>query len=262
MKIEIIDEWTKSVKAGEEGTESVNLYFNGEYRVRDHIVFSGLEKGVYYVVNVDPCVGEAFILAETDTIRYDIPFYEGKESYNPIAFTGNRHYVTIRKAFDFEITGKRNLALNPFDQTGVADVYPHASSNVEDDVATVFKSRNAIDGVIATKNHGEYPYESWSVNRRDDAYLKIDFGRNVDINEVRLYTRADFPHDNYWVSGTMEFSDGSSENITMEKHVTEPHIFSVNKKRVSYLILKNLKNSDEPSPFPALIQIEVYGQNS
>ncbi len=262
MKIEIIDEWTKTVKAQEEGEESVRLYFNGEYRNRDHIIFSGLEKGTYYVINVDSALGEAFVFVDTDIIRYDIPYYESRESYNPIAFSGNRHFVTIRKAFDFEITNRRNLALNPFDQAYFTDVYPHASSNVDEEVITMFKSQNAIDGIVATKNHGEWPYESWSVNRRDDAYLKIDFGRSVDICEIRLYTRADFPHDNYWVSGTFEFSDGSKEKITMEKHIDEPHIFKISKKKVSYLMLKELKKSDEQSPFPALSQIEVYGQNS
>ncbi|GFH42962.1 hypothetical protein Hs30E_15130 [Lactococcus hodotermopsidis] len=37
-------------------------------------------------------------------------------------------------------------------------------------------ARNAIDGVFATLSHGVYPYQSWGINRQEDAALTIDFG--------------------------------------------------------------------------------------
>jgi hypothetical protein len=44
----------------------------------------------------------------------------------------------------------------------------------------------------------------------------------------------------------------------MEKSAL-PHVFELPKKVTSSVKLSNLIKSDEPSPFPALSQIEVYG---
>ena len=69
----------------------------------------------------------------------------------------------------------------------------------------VFAARNAIDGVTANLSHGKWPYESWGINQQDDAQMTLDFGRPVDIDKIVLYTRADFPHDNWWESVTFTF---------------------------------------------------------
>ena len=261
MKIEIYNEWDHVNKAEAEGDSQAVLAWDGEYRKNDVIEFSGLEAGHFYCVKVDAAIEESFIYVQTDRIPYKVPFYELKESYNPLAFAGNRHYLSIRKAFPHEIKRYRNLALNPFDQHDVEGVYPHASANVETRGESVFAARNAIDGCLATRSHGEWPYQSWGINRRDDAEFRLDFGRPVDIDEIRLYTRADFPHDNWWIKGTFRFSDGSSYTVQMEKHTDTPHIFSgIDKKEITWLTLSDLIKADDPSPFPALTQIEVWGK--
>ncbi len=263
MKIEVYNEWDHVNKAEAEGETRVVLAWDGEYRKGDIIEFSGLKEGSFYQVRVDAVMDEAFIFVETDQIIYPVPFYEKKTSYNPLAFFGNRHYLTIREAEAYEIDSYKNLALNPFDQHDVKFVFPHASANVETRDEAVFAARNAIDGCIATLSHGEWPYESWGINRRDDAQFRLDFGREVDIDEIRLYTRADFPHDNWWIQGTLTFSDGSEKTLDLEKHTAEPHIFGgLEKKRIRYLTLGRLIKADDPSPFPALTQIEVYGRES
>jgi hypothetical protein len=48
----------------------------------------------------------------------------------------------------------------------------------------------------------------------------------------------------------------------MDKKVQKPHIFSIKKKSVEWLTLGDLIKADDPSPFPALTQIEVYGTPS
>ena len=259
MKIEVHGAWGDVIKAQDEGDDSVVLAWEGEYRKDDYIEFKGLEKGAFYELKVDPTIEESLIFVTTDSFRYTIPFYEKKTSYNPMSFVGNRHLVSIRKAYDHEIRAYRNLCLNPCDQHEVTGVYPHASANVETRGEAVFAARNAIDGVIETRSHGEWPYESWGINRQDDATIKIDFGYPVDIEEIRLYTRADFPHDNWWIRGTFKFSDGSTETVDMDKKVQKPHIFNINKKNIEWLTLGDLIKADDPSPFPALTQIEVYG---
>ena len=82
----------------------------------------------------------------------------------------------------------------------------------------------------------------------------------MDFDQIALYTRADFPHDNWWVEGTFVFSDGTKEVVKMEKSV-KPHVFSIQRKGITWLKLCNLIKADDPSPFPALSQIQVYGVN-
>jgi len=259
MKITVFNEWDHVPKAEYEGEKNVVLSWDGEYRKGDVIEFSGLVPGKFYVVKVDAAVGTSLVLVDQETVDFVVPFYEKKTSYNPLAFFGNRHVVTIREAEDYEVKGYRNIALNPFDQHEVSGVYPHASANVETRGEAVFAARNAIDGCIATLSHGEWPYESWGINRQDDAEFTLDFGREVDFDKIVLYTRADFPHDNWWVEATFTFSDGSSEVVKMDKKVAEPHVFNIEKKNIRWIKLEKLIKADDPSPFPALTQIEVYG---
>ena len=260
MKISVYNDWDHIPKAEFEAEDNAVLAWDGEYRKGDIIEFSGLEPGLFYVVKVDAAIDPAIVYIEQETVLFTVPFYEKKTSYNPLAFFGNRHIVSIRKAKDYEAYGYRNIALNPFDQHEVSGVFPHASANVETRGEAVFAARNAIDGCIATLSHGEWPYESWGINRQDDAEFTLDFGKEVSFDRIELYTRADFPHDNYWVEAEFTFSDGSTEKVTMEKKVAEPHVFRIEKKNIRWLKLGKLIQSDDPSPFPALTQIEVYGE--
>lgn len=57
----------------------------------------------------------------------------------------------------------------------------------------VFAARNAIDGIFENSAHGEYPYQSWGINRDPNAALTLDFGREVLLDELRITERADFP---------------------------------------------------------------------
>ena len=259
MKITVYNDWDHLPKAEGEGEQQVILSWDGEYRKGDVIAFTDLLPDRFYMVQVDACVPEALVLIRSDEVLYPVPFYEKKTSYNPLAFFGNRHYLSIRLAESFEIQAFRNLAKNPFDQHDVSHVYPHASANVETRGEAVFQARNAIDGVIATQCHGEWPYESWGINRQEDAAFTLNFGRPVDISEVRLYTRADFPHDNWWTDAELSFSDGTATHLTMQKKAGLAHCFPIIRKGITSLCLHDLIKSGEPSPFPALTQIEVYG---
>jgi hypothetical protein len=262
MKIWIFNDWDHVSKAESEGEDEVVLAWDGEYRKNDFIEFDGLKAGSFYVVQIDAAIAPSLIYTGTDTIIYRVPFYELKESYNPLSFSGCRHYVSIRKARKEEVYSRRNLALNPFDQHDVEGVYPHASANVETRGESVFAARNAIDGSLACKSHGEWPYESWGINKRPDAEFRLEFGIPVDIDEIRLYTRADFPHDSWWTQATVLFSDDSTYILPMEKKIAVPHIFRIDKKAVTSLVLKDLIKAEDESPFPALTQIEVYGMPS
>lgn len=241
------------------GEEEVGLVCSSEYKEGDRVVLELSKRNVFLMLQVDDALGQAFIYA-AGNIEYKIPFGERRSSYSPKAFAGGRHYLYARLARDYEIASYRNLALNVCDQHGETNCYPHASANVETRGEAVFAARNAIDGVKENRSHGEWPYESWGINRQEDAVMKLDFGRKVLINKIVLYTRADFPHDNWWRQVTIAYSDGTWQEHPLEKSAL-PHIIPIDEREVNWLELRNLVKSEEPSPFPALTQIEVYGRD-
>lgn len=240
------------------GTNEVNMVFSEEYTEGDKIVFETSEKNIHLMLQADDALGAALVYVTADKVVYEIPFGEKKVCYSPKIFTGESHYLFARVATEAEISSYRNLALNVMDQHGETNCYPHASANVETRGESVFAARNAIDGVLANSYHGIWPYASWGINRDPNACLKIEFGREVEIDKIVLYTRADFPHDNWWTQVTFTFSDETTIDFLMEKSAL-PHVCTFEKKKVSYLTMDRLIQADDPSPFPALSQIEVYG---
>ena len=247
------------VKAGLSGPDEVILAWKGEYAPGDVIHLEFKEPG-FYMLRIDDCVDDSIVYVTKTKLDYTVIFDEKKKAHNPKAFTGERHYIALRPARPWEL-GYRNLAKNPADQHDVEGCYPHASANVETRGESVFAARNAIDGIMGVRSHGRWPYSSWGINKQDDAEFTLDFGRPVDFDTIVLYTRADFPHDNWWVEGTLTFSDGTAEIIPLTKSY-DPQCFKIEKKGITWLKLGNLIKADDPSPFPALTQIEVYGTDS
>lgn len=240
------------------GEDACSLVCTAEYKEGDMIVLESSEKNIHVWLQVDDAMGPALCYL-TDNFLYRIPFGEKRISYSPKVFSGNRHYLYARTARKDEISAYRNLALNVCDQHGDTHCYPHAFANVETRGEAVFAARNAIDGICENRSHGEWPYESWGINRRDDAEMTVDFGREVEADKIVLYTRADFPHDNWWKQVTLTFSDGTSVDWELEKSQL-PHVLSMEPRKITWIKLSNLIKADDPSPFPALSQIEVYGR--
>lgn len=246
-------------KAVARGRNEVSLVYSDAYREGDHIVVEIEEKHSFYLVRLDDA-GEGAILYLTKDLHYEIPFAEKRISRSPKLFAGEKHLLYVRKARAYERDAYRNLAYNPWDQHGNTGCFPHASANVETRGESVFAAMNAVDGIKATSCHGEWPYQSWGINQRADARLRIDFGRQVCIDRLILYTRADYPHDNWWKSAVVTFSDGSEMALELLK-TGEAQEFLLEEKQAEWLTLDCLiKGEEDGSPFPALSQIEVYGK--
>ena len=260
MNISIYNDWDHIPKYTAEGQDEAVLSFDGEYRKGDVIHIYGLEPGRFYVMQLDAVLTPSVVYITKEELIYPIPFYEKKENLNPLTFYGNRHLVRIRKAEKHEVMIYRNLSENSFDPHDDTGVYPHASANIETRGESVFAAANAINGNIAHGSHGEWPYESWGINCRDDAEFRLDFGRPVNIREIRIYERCDFPHDNWWTEGTVSFSNGKREILKLEKREDgSAQRFMITEDNVTWLTLGNLIKSQDPSPFPALTQIQVFG---
>jgi hypothetical protein len=255
------------IKASSSKTASAVLAFEREYQPGDRIILGGPKR---IAVRLDESMLECLIFfsgASQQNAFYEIPY--GREerqtgsAYAPESFAGKSHRVVIRNLTKKELTGYRNLALNPCDlrQTGPAPVqmYPHATTNSVSRSLFDFESRNAIDGVTQNGHHGIWPYQSWGPQLRSDLWWKVEFGRIVELNKILLMVRADFPHDSYWKSADVEFSDGSHESIQLGSSA-EFQEFSFRKRRVSWLRLTNLVPAD-PAKWCSLIEVEVWGHD-
>lgn len=116
-----------------------------------------------------------------------------------------------------------------------------------------------LDGEHIACGHGEWPFGSWGIGVRTDARLTFDFGREVEIDALTLYLRADFPHDAYWISGTVTLDDGYEKTFPLAG-IDGPQRVELGAHRTRTLTLDRLIKCDNPSAFPALRQIEVYGR--
>ncbi|MCF0233983.1 MAG: hypothetical protein HUK22_03270, partial [Thermoguttaceae bacterium] len=160
----------------------------------------------------------------------------------------------------------RNLALNPAAlqcDAEIAPSFPVATSNSEYGYLDEFAAKNVIDG--ATENRGHGPnFPSWGPNLRTDCRLTIHFGAPVEIDKVKLYLRADFPHDATWRSGTLVFTDDtiheeSETTLDVEfKATADAQTFEFPKRRVTSVTLTNLK-SDFPLKWCGVTEFEVWG---
>ena len=239
-------------------TEYAILVNTRDYQPGDRIVIETSDPGMFCVVQLDEAVLPAVVQIKGREASFFIPFGEKTIPYSPKAFRGDRHLITVRVAKDSEVYGLRDLALNPFDSHENTEMHPHATANVETRGEAVFAARNAIDGIFANASHGEYPYQSWGINRQADAELTVELGAHCRVDRVGLTLRADFPHDNYWTQATLVLSDGQQQVVQLEKTAL-PQYFEVDHVTDS-VTLRELIKSSEPSPFPALTQIEVWGR--
>jgi len=246
-----------SVKAQAQGETEVRLVYDSLYEAGDVIHFVSEEPG-YVVAQLEDSLPPVFGYLNGEFLL-PVPFGEKRICYSPKCFTGDIHVLWARKATRREVESYRNLALNPLDNHANCALFPHAHANVETRGESVFAAHNAINGNITSAGHGAWPYESWGINRRDDAEIHIDFGRDVRIDRLVITLRADFPHDSWWRKATIRFSDGSAFVPVFEKS-GRPQIFDIKPREVRGITMCELiKDETDPSPFPALVQLECWG---
>ncbi|MCH4058012.1 MAG: hypothetical protein LKE89_08930 [Lactobacillaceae bacterium] len=271
LEIKIIDQ-NGTIKQGKNDYEEQlrPLVFSGvEYAYLATQVFSfaegdqivvAVDRPGYYWLKLDEALDNTLVYIK-ETVHYQVTLTANAGDARPeTAFHGQRHYLAVRRATKAQIDTQQNLSLNPHDQKNFNGSYPHASANVETRNDATFFACNAINGILANQMHGEYPYQSWGINRQADAALTIDFGREVQLTGVGIVLRGDYPHDSYWTEGTLTFSDGSTEILHFEKRL-ELQQFKFTPRNVDKVTFSQLQKADDDSPFPALTEIECYGYN-
>ena len=271
LKIIGKDKETKGIWRG----HSINVNFLGELSEGDKIkvLLDGCD---FIAVKLDNTLAESIIWVPDRNYEFIIPSpREIKGCYNPEAFSGDNHIISVREPEDDEIYSYRNIALNSHDLRGKSRSFPHSRANLVTREQPCFYERNAIDGVIDNQGHGSYPYHSWAGGARNDLEYTLDFGRDVEIDKLVFYLRADFktdkttglPHDSYWKNIDIEFSDGETitgefilDNTALNEENSKGQEIKLNNKITKTIHLKNFRQVTEVLSFAALTQIEVYGK--
>ena len=214
----------------------------------------------YIHAQMDLAMKDGTIYLPNKKMTWRVPFGEERNAYYPGAFETKYHIISAMNTHPFPNL-PTELAQNPADLRGDTDFYPHCTANVETRNEACFCARNVIDGMRWNTSHGEWPFESWGIGTREDAWCRLDFGREVEVEMVTLVLRADFPHDAYWTGGHLVMSDGTDTEFELRKTAEEQvilHSFP-EKHKVSWMRLERLQKSDDPSAFPALRSWNVYG---
>ena len=229
----------------------------------------------FIAVKLDETLAESIVWVPNKSFDFPIPTERQlKMCYHPNAFKGDTHVISVREPEDEEIYGYRNIALNSHDRHAPVKSYPHASANFVTREEPCFYERNAIDGVINNQGHGSYPYHSWAGGARNDIEFFLNFGREVEIDKLVFFLRADFahdpktgiPHDSYWKNIDIEFSDGEVihgefelDNTDLNPKNSEGKVVAFEKKTTKSIRLFNFTQVTEILSFAALSQLEVYG---
>ncbi|MEG1687122.1 MAG: carbohydrate-binding protein [Angelakisella sp.] len=258
IRIKIIGGDNRTLAVSRDSGCGVSLVYMAAYLPGDRIMVDVSGQPGLYVLQLDEALPAALVYLEGAECIFPLPLGEEHVCYSPKAFWGSCHLLTARAATAAEVAVRRNMAFNPYDRHTTRGIFPHATANVETRNEAVFAARNAIDGIFENSSHGVYPYSSWGINRDPEAQLRLEFGRPVQLDSLRLTLRADFPHDNWWTSAEVAFSDGSTVTMSLQKSAL-PQQLTFEPKTVEWLVLGKLIPADDPSPFPALIQLEAFG---
>ncbi len=280
---DMADKVTKRVLAGTEATDFMDLtvtYSNSRGKEIASITDSGLvvlpldskmkagdvvtitlPEGVqYFYFNLTPRVEEALIYCPSGTYTYTLP--RNLRGILPSTVTDKAvPFITVRIATAAELATEQNLAQNPYDSVENSDSYPHATASSLHDDSADFAARNAIDGFVINNGHGNYPVQSWGPEQNpSDLWYEVNFGNTVYVSSLAITLRADFEggHDTNFTSAVLEFSDGSTQDITLEK-TAEAQVIQIEggKKATSSVRLKNLQKDGDA--WAALTEVEVFG---
>ena len=243
--------------------EDIDERYSGEYAPGDKFRIE-LCDTEFVKLSLDETLAESIVYVPDGTFEFTVPFdYERRACYGPVAFSGDSHRIRCSEPTEAEIYSERKISLNSHDRHNVPKYFPHAVANFVTREDPCFFERNAIDGVTDNLSHGPYPYHSWGGGLREDLEFEVHFGMDVEVSEVALYLRADFPHDTYWREMDIEFSDKTRKHINLEG-VAAAQSFKLDEPKVTeYVKLTGFKQQrleDGSLSFAALTEIEVYGK--
>ncbi len=231
----------------------------------DKLLLKGPDSSQAYVkVKVGNALKETILYSPKGEFHINFPPRSNADAHNEIPL--GKTVVKVFPPFYEELNSYRNLALNPYDfQDNIPPDnihYPHITASSECRNELIFKARNSIDG--SSKNnlgHSSWKYRSWGPEKEANPWIKIDFGRPVEIDKIVLTLRADFPHDGVWEDLVLEFSDSKAEGKRFKlKKTSESQEIKFPKTATTFVKLCFSQNEKE-AKWCALSEVEVYGRD-
>jgi hypothetical protein len=162
-------------------------------------------------------------------------------------------------------TVRKNLSVNKNDvidslwKLQAQKTYPHAQSNSECRGEPWFRARCAINDTVKNTGHGQ-GFPSWGPEQVAHPWLLVDFGKQVVVDSVVIFIRADFPHDGYWNKGRLIFSDNTGVNITLDS-TAKPQSFKISPHVTTFLRVDSLV-WHVPNTWCALTQVQAFGYDN
>ena len=245
---------------GVEGDGAVEYEVTSRYTQNKTIEITIPENQHFLAVTIAKGVlPESIVYLKSNKFSYTVPSFSG--SYPP-ELSQKGCIISARIPTVEELKANHNLAQNCCDLLSAKTVFPHAATNNTYTDAPEWMARNIIDSYVQNTAHGTYPYQSWgpSMNVSSKDYIKIDFGHEVSINELVLYIRADFPHDAFWDSCTVEFSDGSTMELSIKGQAKkQPFKFGEPITTSSLKFTKFNKSKNSQGDWAAWVELQVNG---
>ena len=170
----------------------------------------------FILASFDDSQVKSIIYIPDHEFTYPVPCGGALDAYDRESWEKKGHKILLEEISDEDAFGTRNIALNSIDFTLNQKTFPHATANFVTRGSACFEAKNAIDGICRNEEHGEYPFHSWAAGAREDIIYTVDFGCEVEIEKLTFYLRADFPHDTYWKSLNVKFSDGEKAHAEFE----------------------------------------------
>lgn len=146
----------------------------------------------------------------------------------------------------------RNLAANGDAFAYHLRSYPRATSNSHFRYRPEFSPIHAIDG---KREPGRY----WRPARRTDAWLMVEFGREIETERATIVLAGEDPQDNSWTGATLEFSNGAKVAVEF-KNASGPQQFQFPRQTCRWVRLAQFRQ-----PFPladnGIAEFEVFGKD-
>lgn len=256
IKIEYLS--AKGAKSEATGKGIAIMNYDNKYQDGDKITIKLPEGEKYMFVCLNGRAGEYLVYVPNGTWTYT---FENIQSSYPVTMSPGKsnsyryNTITARIPTADELKAERNLAANVYDLTSNTTSFPHATTSSQANNAQL-SGRTAIDGFTANVSAPEkWPNLAWRANSTDSkTSIKIDFGRQVVVNELVIYAANDATH---YVSATIELSDGTTMEINMRK-TADAMTFDLGGKTVTSITLKNFVKADA-SANASIAEIQVIG---
>lgn len=222
---------------------------------------------------------ETLLYSASGQFRIEVP--KGKNAAVYPSLPKGESLVSARIPTQSELSEVRNLALNPYDVMRIEEypgsgttivqeadspsikaqsMFPHAYANVVTRGEASFFARNAIDGHVNSAGHGDYPYQSWGYDQKEEASFTLYFGRKVALSSIGLTLRHDKAnnHDTYWASAVIEY-DGGELEVELEDSGDEQEFPFDADITTDYIRIRDIVSAKTGQGYAALTEISAYG---